>query len=61
MKRKEMRKICRDVELGHQHEVEHQVTQQKGEVIGCDREQFEVKTDSRYQHWAGDNCEEESS
>ncbi|RMF46104.1 MAG: hypothetical protein D6751_05880 [Deltaproteobacteria bacterium] len=57
MKRKDVRRLCRDVEEGRVREVEHQVTHQHGEVISCDHTTLKVKSGDRLQNWAGENCE----
>jgi hypothetical protein len=57
MKKKDIKKLCRDVDAGKVREVEHMVTHQHGEVIACDGTSLEVKTGENLKHWEGQNCE----
>lgn len=60
MEKKRFDKICQGIGQGEHPHMEHLVTHQHGEAIGCSGDSFEVLTDQeKYQHWDRRNCDEE--
>lgn len=58
MRREEFRKCCQAVEEGEEIILENIVSHERGTILYCTGEEFQVKIEDKRAVWAPESCEE---
>jgi hypothetical protein len=61
MRREEFQKCCQAVEEGDEIILENTASHERGKILYCTGDEFQVKVEDKREAWVPENCEESIS